>query len=1015
METYNLKAMFSADASGFVTGITGVLGSLSRVENKVGQTQSALSKLTTPLAIAGGAFGLIGGTAVSAFKDVEAGAKNVIRATGATGKEAQAQREIYKDLSDEVVGSFEDIGSTVGAVKVRFGQSGKALKDLSKSTQQYANITGQQGAPAITAISQAMRRFNVDDSEAVKVMGLFAKTAQKTGKSAQSLQEGVYRNADVLHELGFGLGQGVQLMAAFEEEGVDGAVALQGWKIAAKKCAAEGVDFKGKLQELATTLSTTGKGTKEHAEAAKEAGKLLGRGGLGFIALAEQGKINLDNLSNDLDAYKDVVKNTANETIDDSQRMELAWKGIKTALAPIGATVLEAVAPVISKMAKAFQKMTKFASENFTSGFKKFIVYAGLITVTGAPLIGILAKIGSKIKGLKSAKTGAEALESVGKAGKKATSGTKAIKNAFAGLIKTLGKAVTILAIAGAIYIVAQAFKILSDSSIKLASQGGLAIGVMAGMVVALGALMVIASKVGIGLTAGAIGFVAFGAGVLLASAGIALILSVLPPVIDALINFGTAVLPLVTQALQTLGDAIVNVINALGTNLVAIIQAIGSVIIGTINAICGGVIGIVLAIGSTIVGIVNAIGGQITSIISAITTGISTIISAVATGISTIIQTIGTTITNIIKTTGEAIKSTVEGICNGIKTIVEGIGNAIKGIVEGIGNAISNIINSIANVVKALVDLGSGPLENIASQGKGAADAISSIGWAMLKLRGEVSAEEVAAYGTAFESIGRGASSLGGATTNATSSVTSLGATCTQAQIIGVSAFNMLKSAGDLLKAGLTSSFNAIKSSASSSFNSVRNSAQNGFRAIPQIASSAINSALSAIRSGVSQMSSLGYDMGTGFANGMRNSLGEIEKVAEKMAEAAEKAVKAKAKIGSPSKVMKKLGGFIGEGFAIGIKDSADLVKKASDFLVHIPTVDDYNIDGTMSMRMNDGTLGLSNLAQDIAEALETRPLIVQADVTMDSYKVGELTTDSVTQNQQYNQKIANYRQGIR
>ena len=55
------------------------------------------------------------------------------------------------------------------------------------------------------------------------------------------------------------------------------------------------------------------------------------------------------------------------------------------------------------------------------------------------------------------------------------------------------------------------------------ANAGMPAIATMFGLVAAIGALMVVASKVGVQLTAGAVGMVAFGAAVLIAGAGMAL------------------------------------------------------------------------------------------------------------------------------------------------------------------------------------------------------------------------------------------------------------------------------------------------------------------------------------------------------------------------------------------------------------------------------------------------------------------------------------------------------------
>lgn len=103
--------------------------------------------------------------------------------------------------------------------------------------------------------------------------------------------------------------------------------------------------------------------------------------------------------------------------------------------------------------------------------------------------------------------------------------------------------ATAMLAMGAAVVLVAAGFALMSYSAIKLANSGGLAIGVMAGMVVAMAGLMALAAVLGPALTAGAIGMLAFGAAVLLAGAGVALAcvgLAQLAGVLPIIVAYGT-------------------------------------------------------------------------------------------------------------------------------------------------------------------------------------------------------------------------------------------------------------------------------------------------------------------------------------------------------------------------------------------------------------------------------------------------------------------------------------------
>ena len=71
-----------------------------------------------------------------------------------------------------------------------------------------------------------------------------------------------------------------------------------------------------------------------------------------------------------------------------------------------------------------------------------------------------------------------------------------------------------------------------------------------------------------------------------------------------------------------------------------------------------------------------------------------------------------------------------------------------------------------------------------------------------------------------------------------------------------------------------------------------------------------------------------------------MRSCMAEIESAARRMAAAADKAVRAKAKIHSPSKVSEKSGGYWGQGWVNGILSKVRAAKAAAQELVSIPAL---------------------------------------------------------------------------
>lgn len=100
----------------------------------------------------------------------------------------------------------------------------------------------------------------------------------------------------------------------------------------------------------------------------------------------------------------------------------------------------------------------------------------------------------------------------------------KMLSTMSGGTKKLSAMSTAMMTLGGSILLMSAAFWVLSNAAIQVANVGPLAIGVLLGMVVAIAGLLVVAKMVAPALTAGAVGFVAFGESVVLAAAGIAVL-----------------------------------------------------------------------------------------------------------------------------------------------------------------------------------------------------------------------------------------------------------------------------------------------------------------------------------------------------------------------------------------------------------------------------------------------------------------------------------------------------------
>ena len=141
-----------------------------------------------------------------------------------------------------------------------------------------------------------------------------------------------------------------------------------------------------------------------------------------------------------------------------------------------------------------------------------------------------------------------------------------------------------------------------------------------------------------------------------------------------------------------------------------------------------------------------------------------------------------------------------------------------------------------------------------------------------------------------------------------------------------------------------ITNAFNNTASKAKSAGQKVGNGFANGMKSglakAKSAAASTVTSVTSRLRSGRSGAYSAGAYISLGFAQGMRSQLGSIRSAANQMVAAANKAIQAKAKIHSPSKLTDKLGGYYGEGFVNGILGMVRDAQAAAERLVTIPAL---------------------------------------------------------------------------
>lgn len=373
-----------------------------------------------------------------------------------------------------------------------------------------------------------------------------------------------------------------------------------------------------------------------------------------------------------------------------------------------------------------------------------------------------------------------------------------------------------------------------------------------------------------------------------------------------------------------------------------------------------------------------------------------------IAAAVCSVISTMGSTICSVMETAGSVISrvsdSISEGfqkICDGIADVIEAVSGGIQGILESLAEVIRSIgtsaknagkgFESVANGIKTLselsiwdigkslgaVALGMGEIstagENLPAVAMGmqglvaaiimGAGSLSAFNTALMTMSGMILGvvTNVNNLKTAFSNfvitppnIGPFIAAFAAITASARQLIPSLTAVGRQAGAglaSGLSAgaararamvSSVVASMIAALKP-LPSRFAAVARQAGSQFASGLKSKMKESVDLTKSAVKQINNALKSASTGAR---SAGVNIGAGLAAGMRSQLAAVRAVAAQLAAAAEKAIRAKAQIKSPSRVTRKLGAYFGAGWINSIKDSAREARKWAERLVHIPTI---------------------------------------------------------------------------
>lgn len=931
-----------------------------------------------------------------------------LKSSAVFGAFASVGASAMRTVTSAISGTISELSASNVAWKTfegnmqMLGQSSSEINKTKKALQQYATQTIYSASDMSQTYSQLAAVGTKNCLQLVKGFGGLASAAENPKQAMKTLsQQGTQMAAKPMVAW-----QDFKLMLEQTPAGIAAVAREMGMSTSELVSAVQSgtvktEDFFNAVEKAGnskafTKMATEYKSVGQAMDGLQEtlANKLMPA----YDKLSQIGIKALSSIIDGLDGFDaNILTNGIDKVIDTFKRFGKAFestdaiKAFKQALSDVGGAIKNVMSQfkdtgLIEKFGQAFGQVVKFVSQAI-SAVSKFIG-----KLNGAQLGGIVGSVLGVVGGFKAFnflkdfnpfgifKKNAEiGVEGVAKATKTHSSKAMRTLKDLSISYKNFGKG-TSDRLKGLGSLFKQTFQGLGDM-LKIANPVNiLALGGALFMVAA-GIALIGESGNGLSSIAESLGK-AFSEVIATTIDAVTQALIALAPVLPTICDAFAQLSPLV----EAFGDAFGTVIESVGTAIANIVNAIGPVIESVVQIIANAIVQIVQALAPYIPAIsemVQATSEAIQAVCDAFITLVQNI-QPIVESVKDLVQQLGDSISQVFESASDVITSfgdAVSGILDSLAGVIDSIGqsalNAGKGfkelakgiqIITGLNlldmaaslGEVATGVGAIATASSGIGDAGTQIMNLAIGLGLmvGYTDSLSGLASVMPNVINSFSGIEsisgpLASASGAMIQFASSASGLVGSTTVASSALIALGVALTQVAIQGGQAGTQL---GTKFKTGL----------------------QNGLTQSVSVARSMSRNITSALKSASSGAYTVGQMIGNGLANGMASTLGRVSAIATRLAQEAEKATRAAAKVHSPSRVFMAIGNYIGEGFAIGIEQTERMVRKATESIVNIPN--DQALDG-YGFRMD----GVSNVNSTTYDFNSNQSFTFNSTLTLD------------------------------
>ena len=321
-------------------GLKGILANVGSGLAKIGGAAIAGG---IGLAVAG--VTALGTAAFATAKEFDEAFDNVVQQTGITGDALESLKADSKAVFGDLPVDIDESASVLGVLAQRLDMSGEAAQELGKRLLMMGTDDATKSAELYTRV---MGDWGVASEDSAATLDKMFKASQLTGVGVDDLMTKVVQFGAPLRLMGYSIDEAAAMFGKWEKEGVNAELVMGSLRIAAGKFAKEGVPLQEGLRGTIKEIKTMTDGSEALALGMEIFGA---RAGPDMVAAIREGRFEIDDLVAAMGDSENAILDTAEATFDFGERMQIMKNRVKTALEPIGATMMDSLGKVVDKVA----------------------------------------------------------------------------------------------------------------------------------------------------------------------------------------------------------------------------------------------------------------------------------------------------------------------------------------------------------------------------------------------------------------------------------------------------------------------------------------------------------------------------------------------------------------------------------------------------------------------------------------------------------------------------------------